>query len=342
MYEILSRAGEREYRSGKRVGNILKRRTRRRASVSSAARIVRRGRARRTAWYRPHPRSAHPGRATTRLAARRARPRHPWNRPSPSSRMLPETARPAAPSGHRSAARKMSAPTANHTSRRPCRRRRSEAHRSDTDRPASCNARTPSGVGWPTARSEQTSDAAVHTLRKCSKLLGTLKSDYRQRRDGHHHPRHPGDQESWRPRKGAGGGTARALILLIPRSGEDECGPSRVGNAGRRHDARLACHAPDYRSHSLRTARSFTLSHHNSVRASARRYEERYEPVFIDNLPDKTPEEAFADLAAQRRGYLRQTHLTILGSGWEILDARCRAGTSTGRWMLAFVEKPLQ
>src|SRR5215211_6507351 len=38
----------------------------------------------------------------------------------------------------------------------------------DNDRPASCSVRTPSGVGWPTARSEQTSDTAVHTPLKYS------------------------------------------------------------------------------------------------------------------------------------------------------------------------------
>ena len=229
---------------------------------------------------------------------------------------------------------KMKAPTINHTELKDLVQNDvQERIGARTDSPASCNARTPSGVGRSPARSEQTSDVAVHTL-----LLvfeAAWDAEYRlspaPRRPPQ--PTPPGRPER-RPRKGAGGGTARALILLIPRSGEDECGSSRVGNAGRRPDARLACHAPDYLSHSLRTARSFTLSHHNSVRASARRYEERYEQYLSTTFLTKRPG-AFADLAAQRRGYLRQTDLTILGSGGRFsLQGAAPVHLPDGGWLL--------
>jgi hypothetical protein len=88
------------------------------------------------------------------------------------------------------------------------------------------------------------------------------------------------------PRRVMGGGEARGLISLIPRSGEDECGPGRVGKAERHPDARLACRTPDYRSHSFRTARRFSLSHHQSGRASAKRYEERYDREFLETTRD--------------------------------------------------------
>src|SRR5215211_1591522 len=61
--------------------------------------------------------------------------------------------------------KKMSAPTAIQTKSATLSRTTFSSAYVDNDRPASCNARTPSGVGRPTARSEQTSDAAVHTLR---------------------------------------------------------------------------------------------------------------------------------------------------------------------------------
>jgi hypothetical protein len=88
------------------------------------------------------------------------------------------------------------------------------------------------------------------------------------------------------PRKVVGGGEASGLISVILRSGEDECGPGRVGKAERHPDARLACRTPDYRSHSFRTARRFSLSHHHSGRASAKRYEERYDGEFLETTRD--------------------------------------------------------
>ena len=93
-------------------------------------------------------------------------------------------------------------------------------------------------------------------------------------------------RKSQLPRKVVGGGEARGLISLIPRSGEDECGSGRVGKAERHPDARLACRTPDYRSHSFRAGWRFSLSHHHSGRASAKRYEERYDRKFLESTRD--------------------------------------------------------
>src|SRR5215210_6204212 len=171
--------------------------------------------------------------------------------------------------------RKMSAPTAIQTKSATLSTATFRSAYVDNGRPASCNARTPSGVGRPTARSEQVSNVAVHTLRKCSKLLGALKTTIANTAmaTATHATR---ASRSQLPRKVAEGGEACRLISLIPQSGEDECGPGRVGKAERRPDARLACRTPDYCSHSFRAARSFSLSHHHSVRASAKRYDREF------------------------------------------------------------------
>jgi hypothetical protein len=58
------------------------------------------------------------------------------------------------------------------------------------------------------------------------------------------------------------------------------------------------------------------------------RYEERHEQAFLENLPDKMSEQVFPDLAHKGAGFFGRTCLTFLGSGWEILDARCTASTS--------------
>jgi hypothetical protein len=88
------------------------------------------------------------------------------------------------------------------------------------------------------------------------------------------------------PRRVVVGGEARGLISLIPRTGEDERGPGRVGKAERHPDARLTCRIPDYRSHSFRAGWSLSLSHHHSGRASAKRYEERYDREFLETTRD--------------------------------------------------------
>ena len=100
--------------------------------------------------------------------------------------------------------------------------------------------------------------------------------DYRQRRDGHRHHAMRANRSQC-PRRVVVGGEARGLISLIPRTGEDERGPGRVGKAERHPDAWLTCRTPDYRSHSFRAARRYSLSHYHSGRASAKRYEERYD-----------------------------------------------------------------
>src|SRR5215204_7163280 len=84
------------------------------------------------------------------------------------------------------------------------------------------------------------------------------------------------------PRRVVVGGEARGLISLIPRTGEDERRPGRVGKAKRHPDARLTCRTPDYCSHSFRAGWSLSLSHHHSGRASAKRYEERYDREFLE------------------------------------------------------------
>src|SRR5215210_5446918 len=88
------------------------------------------------------------------------------------------------------------------------------------------------------------------------------------------------------PRRVVGDGEARRLISLIPRSGEDTRGSDCVGKAERHPDARLVCRTPDYRSHSFRAARRFSLSHHHSGRESAERYEERYDREFLETTRD--------------------------------------------------------
>jgi hypothetical protein len=119
-----------------------------------------------------------------------------------------------------------------------------------------------------------------------------------------------------------GGGEARGLISLIPQSGEDECGPGHVGKAERHLDATLAYGIPDYRSHSFRSARSFALSHYYNVRASAKRYEERYDRKFLESTRDCL---SIAALDPQR-----DDRPSSPGEG------------PTEQWMLAFMEKPLQ
>src|SRR5215210_809304 len=89
------------------------------------------------------------------------------------------------------------------------------------------------------------------------------------------------------PRRVVGDGEARRLISLIPRSGEDTRGSDCVGKAERHPDARLVCRTPDYRSHSFRAARRFSLSHHHSGRASAKRYEERYDREILETTRDR-------------------------------------------------------
>src|SRR5215218_3890959 len=60
---------------------------------------------------------------------------------------------------------KMSTPTANHTSWKALSMMTFKNAYEPTDRPTSCKACTPWGVGCHTAHSLQTSGAAVHTLR---------------------------------------------------------------------------------------------------------------------------------------------------------------------------------
>src|ERR671913_1805694 len=124
------------------------------------------------------------------------------------------------------------------------------------------------------------------------------------------------------PRRVVVGGEARGLISLIPRTGEDERGPGRVGKAKRHPDARLTCRTPDYRSHSFRAGWSLSLSHHHSGRASAKRYEERYDREILETTRDCL---RIAVLDSQP-----DDHPSSPG------------GLPTGQWMLAFVEKPLQ
>src|SRR5829696_5328757 len=123
------------------------------------------------------------------------------------------------------------------------------------------------------------------------------------------------------PRRVVGGREACGLISLITRSGEDECGPGRVGKAERHPDARLACHTPDYRSHPFRAARRFSWSHHHSGRAPAKRYEKRYDREFLETTRDC---------------------LRIAALDSQCDDSPPSPGGPTEQWMLAFVEKPLQ
>src|SRR5918995_4431842 len=181
--------------------------------------------------------------------------------------------------------RKMSAPTAIQTKSAILSTAMFRNAYVDNDRPASSSARTPSGVGLPTARSEQTPYAAVHTLRKNSKLLGTLNTIIASAVMATT-TQATRARKSQLSRKVVGGGEARGLISLIPRSGEDECGSGRVGKAERHPDARLACRTPDYRSHSFRAGWRFSLSHHHSGRASAKRYEERYDREILETTRD--------------------------------------------------------
>src|SRR5215212_8105198 len=123
------------------------------------------------------------------------------------------------------------------------------------------------------------------------------------------------------PYRVVGGTEARGLISLIPRSGEDECGPDRAGKAERHPDAWLACGTPDYRSHSFRAARRFSLFHHHSGRASAKRYEERYDREYLETTRDSS---------------------ALQPSTRSATTALLHPVGPTEQWMLAFMEKPLQ
>ena len=67
--------------------------------------------------------------------------------------------------------------------------------------------------------------------------------------------------------------------------GEHADGSGRVGEERYPLDARLAYRSPpDYLSHSFLGARTTASPHYHSVRASANRYEERYEQELLASL----------------------------------------------------------
>src|ERR687890_1386464 len=217
-YETASRAGEREYRAGKRSLETIK------VINVTASQRVQRG------MNRPPGKSkknsmaqATPTISTPWTGNRQAGCEETKASASVVSTAVPNVTRNSdTSSAIRSSERrrKMSAPTAIQTKSATLSTATFRNAYVDNDRPASCSARTPSGVGWPTARSEQTPDAAVHTLRKNSKLLGTLNTIIASAvmATATHATR---ASRSQCPRRVVGGGEARGLISLIPRSGED-------------------------------------------------------------------------------------------------------------------------
>src|SRR5215213_903990 len=173
-YETASRAGGREYRAGKRSLETIK------VMNVTASQRVQRG------MNRPPGKSKKnnmeqvtPTISTPWTGNRQAGCEETKASASVVSTAVPNVTRNSETSSAiRSSERrrKMSAPTAIQTKSATLSTATSRNAYVDNGKPASCSARTPSGVGWPTARSEQTSEASVHTLRKCSRLLGKLKS----------------------------------------------------------------------------------------------------------------------------------------------------------------------